>query len=453
MKKFFFLLGGLLSSLAINAQSITYKDAAILYAGQENTGTARFGALSGAFGALGGDLSAGDINPAGLAVFKNSIASVTFGLRDTDIKTAFHGTKLEKGHTYFNATQAGGVMIFDNDGSPYWSKVALGFNYSLSNDFENNYTVKGNSGVADFNKDPFLNNDNDPNNDIFYNSVDGQFFNNSTNGKNEKFTFSLAAQYNEKLYLGFSIVTHSINFSQNALFEESNNDGNGNLLDASVLHKLHTSGEGVGVNFGLIAKPSQDVRLGLSFQTPVWYNLTDEFIEDIEIKVSNNTQLFRENNGVKIFDYKLTSPSKLTGSFAYIIGKEGLLSFDYTYKNYPNIKLKPGTEFINENEFFSNKLKNTSTYKVGAEWRIDNVSLRGGYYYEQSPFKDIIDTDNIKGYSVGLGFKFNGNVKLDLSYQNTSYTDVYRFLDLDGVDSAELDITNDRFTATLVIGL
>lgn len=453
MKKILFLIGGILSSLAINAQSISFSDAAILFSGVDNNGTARFNAMSGAFGALGGDMSAGDVNPAGLAVFKNTQTSVSFGLRSTDINTSFHGTSKNNPNDYFNITQAGGVMIFDNSRNVNWKKIALGFNYSLTKDFENGYTVEGNSGISEFNNDPFLNNDGDDTNDLFYNNVDGQFFGNFTNGQNERFTFSLAGQYNDKLYLGVSVVTHNLEYFQNALFEESNNDGNSNLLDASLLQELHTFGDGVGFTLGFIAKPSHDIRFGVAYQTPVWYNLTDEYVEDLEISVSNNSQLYTENSGVSLFDYKLSTPSRLTGSFAYIVGKEGLISFDYTYKNYPNTELKPGTEFVNENELFANALKNTSTFNVGAEWRLDNISLRGGFHFEESPFKDAIDTDNVKGYSLGIGFKFNGNIKLDLAYQNGTNTDVYRFLNLDGVEPAELDITNDKFTATLVIGL
>lgn len=453
MKKFLFLIGGFISSLTINAQSISFSDAAVLFSSEENNGTARFSAMSGAFGALGGDMSAGDINPAGLAIFKNAQATVTFGLRNTDINTSFHGTGVNNNNDYLNLTQAGGVMVFNNKQSPYWSKIALGVNYTLAKDFENSYNVNGNSGISEFNNDPYLNNDNNPDNDIFYNNVDGQFFGNFMNGQNEKFTFSLAAQYSEQLYLGFSIVTHSLDYVQSALFEESNNDGNDNLLDASLLHDLHTYGDGIGFTMGFIAKPSQFVRLGVSYQTPTWYNLTDEFVEDLEISVSNNPDLYQENSGVSVFDYNLTTPGRLTGSFAYILGKDGLLSFDYTYKNYPNIKLKPTTEFVDENNIFVDGLKNTSTFKIGTEWRFDNLSLRGGYVYEESPFKDAIDSDNMNGYSLGVGFKFNGRIKLDLAYQNTTNTDVYRFLNLEGVQPAELDITNDKFTATLAIGL
>ena len=463
MKKIVFLIGGLLSSLYINAQVISYSDAAVLFSSEENQGTARFNSMSGAFGALGGDLSAGDVNPAGLAVFNRSEASISFGLRNTDILTSFYGTNVNNNDDYFNLTQAGGVIVFDNGRRSNWTKVALGFNYTLAKDFENSYIVEGNSGISDFfigptgtsnlSYDPYLNYDDDLNNDIFYDDVDGQFFGNFTSGQNEKFTFSLAAQYNEKFYAGFSIVTHNLNYYQNALFEHSSNDGNSNLLDASFLQELYTYGDGVGFSLGFITKPSNEVRLGLAYQTPVWYNLTDEFVEDLEISVSNDSELYVENSGVSIYDYKLSTPSRLTGSFAYLFGKEGLISLDYTYKNFENTTLKPTNEFIEENDVLATNLKNTSQFNLGAEWRLDNVSLRGGYHFAQSPYEDAIDSDHIKGYSLGIGFKFNGNVKLDFAYQKSNNTDVYGFLNSNLASPAELDIDNDRFTATVVIGL
>jgi len=458
MRKIIFLLGGLLlSSLAINAQIISKSNAALLHSQEKNNGTARFNAMGGAFGALGGDLSAGDINPAGLAVFNNSQAVITFGLRNTDINTSFYGTNTKSANGYFNMSQAGGVLVFDGNTRSNWRKVALGINYTLANDYENNYTINGNSGEADFMNDPYLNN-------ITYPNVVGQYLGNVTTGENNKLTLSLAAQYNNNLYVGFSIVTHSIEYLHNSLFEESNNDAaNINELDASVLQKLYTYGDGIGINIGFIAKPTQEIRLGASYQSPTWYSLTDDYLEDIEIKVSNNNEIFKSDQVKEINDYNLSTPSKLTGSFAYVFGKEGLFSVDYTYKNYTGVTLNTSadfeTNFTSENTFFSNNLKNTSSLKLGTEWRIDNFSLRGGYFFEESPFINALDTDHLKGYSLGLGFKFSRNVKLDLAYQNTKNTEPNEFINIKDnnnqniVNPAEINITHNKFTATLVIGL
>ena len=62
MKKLLMLCIGLVSSSFILAQDITD---AVRYSMDEIQGTARFKAMSGAFGALGGDMSSVNINPAG----------------------------------------------------------------------------------------------------------------------------------------------------------------------------------------------------------------------------------------------------------------------------------------------------------------------------------------------------------------------------------------------------
>ena len=51
-------------------------DDVVRYSTENTLGTARFQAMGGAFGALGGDLSAINVNPAGSAVFNYSQFSV-----------------------------------------------------------------------------------------------------------------------------------------------------------------------------------------------------------------------------------------------------------------------------------------------------------------------------------------------------------------------------------------
>ena len=86
MKKLSLLLIGLLSTPFIYGQDITD---ALRYSQDEIQGTARFRALSGAFGALGGDMSAVSLNPAGSAVFSSSHASFTLSNLDTKNDTQY----------------------------------------------------------------------------------------------------------------------------------------------------------------------------------------------------------------------------------------------------------------------------------------------------------------------------------------------------------------------------
>ncbi len=443
MKKLVFLIGGILSSLAINAQVLNYNQAGILFTSDDNNGTARYNAMGGAFGALGGDISGVDINPAGLAVFKKTQFSGTLGVFNNDIISNFYGNSIETNDSKLDLTQFGGVLVLNGSRHAGARKVAVGFNYSRSKDFDSSWSSRGSSGFApitDF-YDP----------DLLYPNAEEQTFRNFTSGSNDKLVITFASQPNDKLYIGAAVTTHNLDFYQSTVAEEFNSDNDGNTFDVNAAEELAIVGNGVSFNVGLIAKPSQEVRLGVAYQSPTWYELSEESIVQ-EDQLFFNDQLDPSTGSASrsVFDYRLTTPSRLTGSFAYLFGKEGLISFDYTYKNFKNIELRPGNEFVNENQNFTNDLRATSQFKVGAEWRIDNVSLRGGYLFEESPYEDAIDTDHITGYSFGVGFKLNGGMKVDLAYQNRTNTDVYNFLNTDGADPVELDINNDKITATLV---
>src|SRR5690606_15945047 len=109
MKKLYLLLIGVLSMSAINAQNLTD---AVRYSDGGIQGSARFRALGGAFGALGGDLSAISINPAGSAVFAQSYATFTLGNTNRKNKTSYFNGKNSSSNSNFSVNQAGGVFVF-----------------------------------------------------------------------------------------------------------------------------------------------------------------------------------------------------------------------------------------------------------------------------------------------------------------------------------------------------
>ena len=74
MNKFFLSLIFIFGTEFIVSQNIFD---ALRYSNDNIEGSARFSAMSGAFGALGGELSAVSINPAGSAIFSKGMASFT----------------------------------------------------------------------------------------------------------------------------------------------------------------------------------------------------------------------------------------------------------------------------------------------------------------------------------------------------------------------------------------
>ena len=74
MKKVFIFVSCFLIASPVFSQDL---ESAVMFSNSETQGTARFKAMSGAFGALGGDMSGISINPAGAAIFNTSHGSFT----------------------------------------------------------------------------------------------------------------------------------------------------------------------------------------------------------------------------------------------------------------------------------------------------------------------------------------------------------------------------------------
>ena len=428
-----------------SAQTLSYNDIGVLFSEENINGTARYNAMSGAFGALGGDLSAIETNPAGAAVYLKSEFSISLNVRNTETTSAFYGTNELIENDYTNLSQAGGVFVFNTNNNSDWSNIALGFNYSIVNDFEGLWLASGNSSFAPI-SDLY---DNDP---VVYVNSDGQYFENYTDGRNNKYSFTIASQYNDNLYVGASINTYDLEHYQSVLIEEYNNDGSGNTFDVSQIQELLTYGDGYSFNIGFISKPSDNIRFGLAYQSPVWYTIAEEFVEyDVNI-FENEVNTIQDFSGINGFDYELRTPSKLTGSFAYIFERQGLISIDYIYKNYSNIKLS-NASFTEENIAFDRDLESTGQLRIGTEWRFDDLSIRGGYHVEKNPYKNAFDSDDNEGYSFGAGYKFRGG-KLDFSYQKSTNTSSYNFYpQYNQVNATDLDFDTSKFTATLVLNI
>ncbi len=461
MKKIILTLALAISSLVSYSQALGYEDLSILFSQNSNNGSSRFTAMGGAFGALGGDVSSMTINPAGISVFNGSHVSIDFQSRSTDIRALYYGNSVNTQEEYFRISNAGAVFSFDDTNNGDWTKAALGVNYRILADLDNSFFASGNSGFASFNTFPL-----DTNNPVIqYNNAENQRFFNNYNGDISELNLAFSGEYQGKLHVGLGLNFYDITFSQRATLRETSNDGNGNTLNARFYQENFTNGTGFSLSAGFIYKPAKSFRLGFSYQSPTWFtemiedsNIVnnDGFLGDTEIAVSNNTTIYDNTAGVILpsqsFVYKLRTPSRYTASAAIVFGKFGLLSLDYTVRDFRGLNLT-GADFTNENRFFDAQLRNAGTLSTGTEWRFGNLSLRGGYIYEQSPDANAIDSDNRQTYSLGIGFNFR-DYKVNISYRNSTRTGVYNFYpQYNQVNPAELNIDNSIVSAGVSIRL
>jgi hypothetical protein len=179
MKIFLIIAAFFAATLMSFSQSLGYQDLGILFSQNDHIGSARFKAMSGAFGALGGDISSINVNPAGISVFKNSIFSGTFNSKNSEINASFGDANFNDRRTlttnneYMNLSHAGAVLVFDSAYSSEWSKFAIGFNYRITRGFSDNFSAEGNEAITTFDTNP--RDTNTPK--TRYNFTDGQLFN------------------------------------------------------------------------------------------------------------------------------------------------------------------------------------------------------------------------------------------------------------------------------------
>jgi len=490
----------------LNAQDISD---ALRYSTGDVQGTARFRAMSGAFGALGGDLSALSINPAGSAIFNRSHASLSISNLNNDTRTNYFGNSNTGSNSSFDLNQAGAVFVFNNMNSESpWGRFTIGISYEQTQNFNDDFFASGTNtrsidsyflgyaqglrldeisafdgeSITDAygdigaifgyaNQQGFLgyesyilepeDNDDDANTVYTSNIAPGDFYQEysyAATGYNGKFGVNAAIQYDENIYLGLNLNSHFINYDRSTFLYESNSNAGSLVNQVGFENNLSTIGSGFSFQLGTIAKVNESLRLGFSYDSPVWYTISEEttqYLSTVRDDAGTNVTTTLNPQIVNIFpDYKLQTPSKITGSAALVLGKQGLISFDYSRKDFSKTKFKPETDshFSAQNMIISNTLKADNSYKIGGELRFDQLSLRGGYRFEESPYQDTTFYGDLTGYSLGLGYNFGGTT-IDLAYQNSERDMNYQLYNIGLTDSAKLNTDNSLITLTLNLRL
>lgn len=114
---------------------------AFKYSQTELNGTARYLGMGGAFGALGGDISAMNTNPAGLAIYKSSEVVTTLSLSSASAKTDWLGSKVDNSRTkvsFDNIAYVGYFPTANDEGIVSWN---VGFSYNRLKNYSRNYTM------------------------------------------------------------------------------------------------------------------------------------------------------------------------------------------------------------------------------------------------------------------------------------------------------------------------
>lgn len=468
-------------------------------------GTARATAMGNAFGAVGGDFTSSSINPAGLGLYVKDEFVATMQLGNYQNKASYLNMNTETAQDNFSLPNMGYVGIMKTDPSLNSSLVTVNFGigYNRMNNFNTSNIIRG-TGATSSMLDILTDNVNIGYVDDFYEGVaikagaiyqpnsdeegnpvgtfhhdmqkyhydDGLPEENFAHdqkktiyqeGSQDEYTFSLGLNFNHKLYLGATLGVQDVDFYESSTMYENNVDYEDAELDSYLVEygfnqTIETRGTGVNAKFGMIYKPIESLRVGVALHTPTYYSLSDYYDTymyngyDVYDEETNGYvripgESFPDNPGA--YDYKINSPLKAIFSAAYVMGKRAIFSVDYEYMDYSNMKLRKGGsgwdtyDFMVENDDIKSTYKSVGNLHLGAEVRLTNeVSVRGGYEYLPSTYKEEGWQANTETFSAGIGYS-TGRFFMDFAYKHLNASNKITLYDMPlGIEGLASDYDN-----------
>ncbi len=518
-----YIISGVLAGAAVTVSAQDSYDAQ-RFSSSDLNGTARFVSMGGALGALGGDLSVMGTNPAGTGVYKRSDASFTVGGLFGDKGALDHSSSrmsLDQGGALIafdmdNASDKG--LQYVNFGINYTKNTNFLFNQrtdiqnldgvlsqthqianlcalSYSNNYfgkltdmsaaiftgndrrdgllyEKYYDAAGNylgNTVADVNKGQqgYLTPENASKvNRVDYTAVGAKdaYYEKATYGGTTQADVNLSFNVSDQFFFGASVGVYDIDYTRESFYQEMGVDNN--VYDFTNWYK--TTGDGFDLKLGTIIRPFEDspFRIGLTVHTPTWYRMTDSNGSMLYLNDSRLSDSYSEE-----YDYDMRTPWKFGVSLGHTVGSFLAVGAEYEYSDlstahYSGIDGDGSAYFRNVNRITEETLRGQHTIKAGIELKpIDSYSLRFGYNFVSSPFKDgayrtigydgvYTETDftnwgDTHRFCFGAGFSFK-NGYFDLAYQyQTQKGDFYAF---DDVDLKPTKVKNDRSQVMATLG-
>ncbi|SFG79713.1 OmpP1/FadL family transporter [Pedobacter insulae] len=468
---------------------------------QTNYGSsARFKAMGNAQIGVGGDMSSLGGNPAGLGLFTKSEFSLTPEFNQTGVNATYLSQNQNTDKNQLNVNQLGAVFF-----SPAYKRkgqdtknglvsMVFGLGYHRNNDFsmESNYGGSNNvSSITDYfaeiagssnpnsliagtperiaYDDYLISYDNVANNYFSETFANGSDYN--TQSKNEmrtgsvsEFNFAAAANISNQIYIGASIGLLNIRYNSDAQYMETgkareylNDNLTGNNINYKLLFNQNqiTKGSGINGRLGLIFRAAEGLRLGATLQTPSWFVIDDSTTEQLD-----NRGTIRGSSDSKTYDftYNLRTPLKGSLGGSYIIGGQALISADVDFIDYSSTRFSSNgggySDVINDNNASVRKnFQSAINYRFGLEYKIDLISLRGGYAVNGSPYKtDETGMFDTKIYSGGIGYRTN-KYSLDLAYQRLENTNILSPYTLNNGNEPLATTINTKNNVFLTFGL
>lgn len=475
-KKLFITALAILFTIPLLGQS---SDDACLFSQSFYQGTAKATGMSNALGAVGGDMTAVCINPAGLGIYRSSEITASLNLLDNYTTSSYYGmnknantlqisipniawigTKQRSNYKPLRFTQFGIGLTRTNDYNIH--SHAIGINPTSSKIDNYLAQIDGYSPLDLQNAFPYtvypawktwlidVDEDGHYISPVPQGNIQ-QSQENNFKGRSEEWSFNGSVNLYDQFFIGLSANLAHIKRTGTKTLQENNIDGTKTAFNQwSYKENLSSSAWGGNLKIGFIYHPCPWLRFGAAFHSPTLYNFNETWQTETESQINwiTNKSISPESN----YEYTFIKPLKWVGSLAFIIGQQGIISIDAEYTNFGAARFKANDyDYSPVNEEIMSSYGKTFNFRIGSEWSLGNTYLRLGTAYYGSPFGLGMTGGSIKQASCGISAPISSKSALDFAYElsyGQSFTYLYDAGDL-GIEA----VTQKQFKHLLSVTL
>ena len=175
------------------------------------------------------------------------------------------------------------------------------------------------------------------------------YFNVEEKGSVDEYNIAIGGNIANKVFWGMNFDIINFDYRLQSLWSEDLRDAwveniaTGDIEQTTSNWNLQNlyraNGSGFNYQIGVIVKPIQELRIGFAAHTPTWYKLTETFSAEMNANYFGRRFGTMTNNDVPGYnDVNFRTPWKLIASVAGVIGSNLIVSFDYEWQSYKNMK-------------------------------------------------------------------------------------------------------------------
>ena len=436
--------------------------------------TARVTAMGGSFGALGADLGCMGLNPAGLGLYRRGDLAMSAGIHGAST-TSRWGTRSQDAAALNVVAGNFGIALTYPSVDADWPFFTLAVGQQNRTPFTQRVQIDGvtsANSVSDLfvaqalddaaiygyaSTDEALSNGDIfgygaslawrtglllPDNDELYASaatgnvtVERSI---ERSGRLAETQIAFGTTFQERWSIGATLGLPKVSFEESSSHRELPNGAGSDLSQWRLEESLSISGKGVLLRFGVLARLSDVLKVGLAHQTRGRLTLLDTYATAIRTTWVDET-VNSASSPTSNSEYLMYTPDRTTISASVLMGKLGVLNADYARSDMRRGELRDsegflssGYDFAAENGAVQEGYKVVHQARVGLEIRTGDEKqfrLRGGGGMSTSPFVGGAVASNADRYhvSVGGGYRI-GNVHFSAAWRTAWHSEDYHFM-------------------------